>query len=76
METIYLSRRNLLNLLEKLDHVKQGGSSYCGIIKGDTKHPTHPASTGPVWVFAVEDENYYTDREPGVMMNMKTGDRQ
>ena len=73
METIYLSRRNLLALLEKLDHVKQGGVSHCGIVKNDTKHPTFPASVGPVMVFAVEDEKYYTDRAPGIMMNMKDG---
>ena len=61
---VFLTRRNLLALLAKLD--REG--SQCTIIKGDTLHPTHPVTgVDEVWVTAVEDDVYYTDREPGVM---------
>ena len=61
---VYLTRRNLEALLKKLDRP----GSHCTIVKGDTVHPTYPVTgVGEVWVTAVEDEDYYTDREPGVM---------
>lgn len=64
MNTIYLTRRNLLTLLAKLDKVAAGGESECALMKRDTKHKTYPCSSVTV-VTAVEDEDYYTDREPG-----------
>ncbi len=65
MEQIYLSRRNLLTLLNKLDRVKRGGKSFCTIIKNDTKHPKYPQSMPEISVTSLEDEEYYTDRQPG-----------
>lgn len=66
MIRLYLSRRNLLALLKKLDGVKEGIPSACSIVKRDTTHPDYPSTTN-VQVTAVEDEDYYTDRSPGVM---------
>jgi len=65
LEQIYLSRRNLLTLLNKLDrNLKNPGESRCTLIKQDTEHPTHPSSI-VFRVTAIEDEDYYTDRPPG-----------
>ena len=68
MVQLYLSRRNLLSLLSKLDrNVKEPGSSVVTLIKNDTAHPKYPASEGDIWVTAVEDSDYYFDREPGAI---------
>jgi hypothetical protein len=61
MNIVYLTRRNLLTLLSKLD---RGDESSQTIIKYDTEHPQYPCSTKTI-VCAVEDEDYYTDRPPG-----------
>lgn len=67
METVYLSRRNLLTLLSKLDRKAAGEMTFCTVIKNDNKHPKYPQSMPSISVIAVEDEEYYTDRKPGVM---------
>ncbi len=65
MKHVYLSRRNLLTLLSKLDRVAvHGDTSACTIIKQDTVHPMYPFSD-EIAVIALEDAEYYTDREPG-----------
>lgn len=64
--TLYLSRRNLLALLAKLDRVRAGGASTCKLIKADTKHPKYPCSH-VARVIAVEDADYYAEREAGRM---------
>lgn len=63
---VFLSRRNLLTLLNKLDKAAlQGhGDAVVGIWKGDTKHPRYPC-TNRTLVCGIEDTQYYTDREPG-----------
>jgi hypothetical protein len=67
MQQVYLSRRNLLTLLSKLDRVAlHGDSSACTIIKQDTVHPVYPCSD-VIAVTAVEDKDYYTDRMAGPM---------
>lgn len=66
MKQIYLTRRNLQTLLNKLDRQKAGEGTFCTIVKADTAHIKYPISE-PCLVTAVEDEDYYTDREPGVM---------
>jgi hypothetical protein len=58
MQTLYLSRRNLQTLINKLDRVAAGGSSALTLVKQDTTHPKYP-STDVVRVIAVEDEEYY-----------------
>ena len=65
MEQIYLTRRNLLTLLSKLDRKKKGDYSKCTIIKCDYLHKTYPQTMKEIRVTALEDEEYYTDREPG-----------
>ncbi len=62
---IYLSRRNLLTLISKLDRVKQGEASLCTLMKNDNQHPTMPQNHPCVFVTAVEDDDYYVDRDPG-----------
>lgn len=64
MATVYLTRRNLLTLLSKLDRCKAGEKTTKAIIKNDTQHPEYPCSESTV-VVAVEDEDYYTIRKPG-----------
>jgi hypothetical protein len=67
MEKIYLSRRNLQTLLNKLDRNKKSGTkeSYCTIIKNDTEHSKYPQTIPEISVTAVEDEEYYIDRPAG-----------
>lgn len=62
--TLYLTRRNLLTLLSKLDRVKNGSQSERTIVKQDTAHAQYPC-THITTIVAVEDADYYTDREPG-----------
>ncbi len=67
MNQIYLTRRNLLTLLNKLDRVKEEGQevSHCTIIKQDNQHSKYPQSMESIRVTAVEDMDYYIDREAG-----------
>lgn len=65
METVVLTRRNLLTLLSKLDRVAAGGVSGCAIVKRDDRHPIYPQSMPEILVKAVEDDEYYIDRAAG-----------
>jgi len=67
MEQVYLSRRNLLTLLNKLDRKKAGGDTRCTLQKHDNKHPTYPQTMEHISVTAVEDEDYYIDRPAGTV---------
>ncbi len=65
---IFLSRRNLLTLINKLDRVREGGSSMCTLIKTDNVHPLY-AQTMPYCIIrALEDEDYYSGRAPGPVL--------
>lgn len=66
---LYLSRRNLLTLIAKLDAAKRGEPTLKTIIKNDTKHPAYPQTIGPIFVVAVEDNDYYVDRNPGHVLH-------
>lgn len=66
MQRVYLTRRNLLALLSKLDRVKAGEQSQRTIVKQDTTHPKYP-TTDVIVVTALEDGEYYSDREAGKM---------
>lgn len=68
MERIYLSRRNLVALLSKLDRVKMGEFSTCTLIKKDDSHPKYPQTMSKIAVTALEDDEYYADRLPGPTM--------
>jgi hypothetical protein len=67
MEQLYLSRRNLLTLLSKLDRRKAGGLTFCSLVKQDNQHPVYPQTMDQCVITAVEDEEYYTDRQPGTV---------
>lgn len=62
---VYLSRRNLLTLLAKLDRQAAGESTACCLIKHDNAHPKYSQTMKAIEVHAVEDAEYYTDRCPG-----------
>jgi hypothetical protein len=64
---VYLSRRNLLTLINKLDRVARGESSECTLVKCDTKNKAFPQTHPSILVTAVEDEHYYVDRSPGLV---------
>ena len=64
MQTVYLTRRNLLTLLSKLDRAAKGEFTNKTLIKGDTVHPLYPCSD-VIAVIAIEDDDYYIDRVPG-----------
>lgn len=66
MEQVYLTRRNLLTLLSKLDRKLKGEETSCTIVKKDRVHPTHPCSS-VIQVTALEDHEYYIDRPPGLV---------
>lgn len=66
MNKIYLTRRNLLVLLSKLDRAAQGEETHRTILKVDTTHPKYPC-TNETAIVAVEDTDYYVDREAGEM---------
>jgi len=65
MELVYLSRRNLLTLLSKLDRQKAGEQTFCTLIKEDNIHPKFPQTMDQIAVTAVEDSEYYITRTPG-----------
>jgi hypothetical protein len=62
---IYLSRRNLLTLLSKLDRKAGGDSTECTIIKRDNTHEKYPQTMEFCVVTAIEDEEYYNTRKFG-----------
>lgn len=65
---VYLSRRNLLTLLSKLDrNVSEPGVSACTLIKNDFLHEKYPQSHQSIAVTAVEDDDYYSSRGAGVV---------
>jgi hypothetical protein len=66
MQQLYLTRRNLLTLLSKLDRAKAGEETFRTIVKTDVQHPAYPCSD-VIRITAIEDADYYTDREPGPM---------
>jgi hypothetical protein len=69
---VYLSRRNLLTLLSKLDHKATGGETQCTIIKNDNGHPNFKQSMKSIQVIAVDDEEYYADHQPGPVIKFET----
>lgn len=68
MERIYLSRRNLQTLLNKLNRRSAGGETQCVIIKNDKQHPKYPQTVDSIMVIAIEDDEYYFERSPGAVV--------
>ena len=65
MEQIYLSKRNLLTLLSKLERLEKGEETKCAIIKYKNLQDPYCNSMDVVFVTAIPDEKFYTNREPG-----------
>lgn len=63
---VYLSRRNLLTLLSKLDRRAKGEETAATLIKcrSDDDNDLHRQSMKSIEVIAVDDAAYYHDREP------------
>jgi hypothetical protein len=68
MNKVYLSRRNLLSLLSKLDRKANGEETACTLIKCDCDHAKFPQTMKQVSIVAVEDKDYYVDRLPGEVL--------
>ncbi|MBU5635117.1 hypothetical protein KOM00_00030 [Geomonas sp. Red69] len=73
---VFLSRRNLLTLLSKLDRRIAGQQTACTIIKNDKTHPVYPQTMRSIEVVAVEDEDYYFERTPGPVHDSDTPNRE
>lgn len=56
---LYLTRRNLLSLLSKLDREKAGDETACAIIKNQQARPEYQQTMKEIMVIAVQDEDYY-----------------
>ena len=65
--TLYLSRRNLLALLSKLDRQEAGDETACAIIKYSNPTVPYCNTIDQVVVTAVADEEFYANRSPGAM---------
>jgi hypothetical protein len=66
---VYLTRRNLLALLSKLDRDAAGEETACAIIKHKNDVPAYQQTMNSIMVIAVQDEDYYNAlaRPAGVM---------
>lgn len=73
-EQIYLSRRNLLALLSKLDRKAGGEATSCTIVKYHNPKDPFTQSMDSIAVTAVEDEDLYTNRNAGIMHPSDTSD--
>lgn len=67
---LYLSRRNLLTLLSKLDRFEAGEETKCAIVKYSNPLDPYCMSINgeeEVMVIAIPDDKYYVGRDPGPM---------
>jgi hypothetical protein len=67
IKTLYLSKRNLLTLLSKLERLEEGDDTACAIIKYANPSDPYCNTIDSVMVIAVADEKFYTNRAPGAM---------
>lgn len=70
---IELTRRNLERLLAKLDHndaINRGVLEGRGILRSEVRIID---PTGSMYVQGVEDDEHYSDRSPGPMLDNATG---
>ncbi len=72
VQLVFLSRRNLLTLLSKLDRKKAGEFTHCQLIKRDNKHPKFAQSADAVIITAIEDDEYYNERDAGEVHPLDT----
>lgn len=64
---IYLSKRNLLTLLSKLERLEAGEDTKCAIIKNRNVLDPYCNTVDQVAVIAIPDEKFYVNRNPGPM---------
>jgi hypothetical protein len=64
---VYLSRRNLLTLLSKLDRKAAGDETACAIIKYQNQDDEFQQTMGDIMVIAISDEEAYSTRSAGEM---------
>lgn len=67
MERVYLSKRNLLALLAKLERVEKGEHSFCTIINFQNPGADYDQTMDTVAITAVPDEEYYKTQPKGVI---------
>ena len=66
-DRIYLSKRNLLTLLSKLDRLEHGDETACAIVKYANPADPYCNTIDEIMVVAIPDEKFYTNRQPGSM---------
>lgn len=65
---LYLSKRNLLTLLSKLERYENGEETKCAIIKhANSLDPYCMNGMDSCMVIAIPDEKYYVNRTPGAV---------
>lgn len=64
-DRIYLSKRNLLTLLSKLERFEQGQETKCAIIKYSNPMDPYSNTVDDVMIIAIPDEKFYTNRTAG-----------
>ena len=62
---VYLSKRNLLALLSKLERENLGDSTECTIIKHQQPSPEFQQTMKSIAVIAVQDDEYYGAQNRG-----------
>lgn len=67
MNHVYLSRRNLLSLLNKMDRTLNGDTSNCTIIKYKNDGDPCQQTMDTLIVTGVEDDVFYANRPAGIM---------
>ena len=66
-ERIYLSKRNLLTLLSKLERLEEGQNTACAIVKYANTTDPYCNTIDEIMVIAIPDELFYVNRAPGSM---------
>lgn len=66
-DRIYLSKRNLLVLLSKLDRFEKGEETKCAIIKRKNIRDPYCNTIDEVAVIAIPDDHFYINRLAGEM---------
>jgi len=69
MHTVYLSKRNLLTLLSKLERLEAGEQTECTIVKYADKNAKHVQTMASINVVAIPDEVAYAHRPAGAVVD-------
>lgn len=72
--TVYLSKRNLLTLLSKLERQEQGHTTQCTLVKYQASGVEYQQTMDSINVIAVADDVYYASqqRSPGIVHPLDT----